>query len=382
MRKSTVVLIILLGTSIIFNILFVVSDVLFEIKAKAIIKKDFTVSEVLKNKKDFRAQLVSTLKANVVSGRRIEFPSTNMFVTERLTSTITPPKKYPLLYWSEPAWAYVALLEDAMIHDKEKNIEELVDVFESILNIPFEVVDQSTIGIGAIYLDSLKKDRKYKAYADNLFKWLKDKDGDYGILYGNSNNSMSIVDALGMVVPFLMKYSQAYHCEEAEELAYKTIEKYIEYGCDDSTGIPAFSYRTEPPHIKMGMTNWGRGISWFCLGLLSIDESRLSSDVFEKVNAFQVTLYELWKQDRLFSQFVGESNKKDLSAELPILYYLYKKQKIELSGNDVLQYSRYMHDGEMYNSSSSNTGIIRYGVPYGTFILSDAFMLKLINEVE
>ena len=93
MRKSTVVLIILLGTSIIFNILFVVSDVLFEIKAKAIIKKDFTVSEVLKNKKDFRAQLVSTLKANVVSGRRIEFPSTNMFVTERLTSTITPPQE-------------------------------------------------------------------------------------------------------------------------------------------------------------------------------------------------------------------------------------------------------------------------------------------------
>lgn len=267
-----------------------------------------------------------------------------------------------------------------MIHDK-KNIEELVDVFESILNIPFEVVDQSPIGIGAIYLDSLKKDSKYKAYADNLFQWLKNRDGDYGILYGN-DNSRSLVDALGMVVPFLMKYAQTYHCEEAENFAYKTIEKYIEYGCDNTTGVPAFSYRTEPPHIKMGMTNWGRGISWFCLGLLSIDESRLFSDVFGKVNAFQVTLYELWKQDHSFSQFVGENNKKDLSAELPILYYLYKKQKIELTGNDILQYSKYMHNGEMYNLSSSNTGIIRYGVAYGPYMLSDAFMLKLINEVE
>jgi hypothetical protein len=381
MRKSVLVLIILLGISLFFNVLFVVSDVLFEMKAKAMIKKDFTVSEVLKSKEEFRAQLMSTLKDHVVSGRRVEFPSTKMFISERLTSEIAPPKKYPLLYWSEPSWSFVALLEDAMIHGDRESIEDLANVFEGVLNTSFEVVDQSTMGIGAIYLDSLKTDSKYKAYADNLFYWLKDRDGDYGILYGN-DKSRSIVDALGMVVPFLMKYAQAYHCVEAEKLAYKTIEKYIEYGCDDSTGIPAFTYRTNPPRIKMGMTNWGRGISWFCLGLFSIDESKLTTGALKKVTAFNSSLYELWKQDRSFSQFVGENNKKDLSAELPILYYLYKKQKIELSRNDVLQYSQFMHNGEMYNSSSSNTGIVRYGVSYGPNMLSDAFMLKLINEVE
>ena len=380
-NKNFLVLIILLGISLFFNVLFVISDIQFEMKAKAIIKKDITVSEVLKSKEEFRRQLMPTLKAHVVSGRRIEFPTTKMFISERLKSIITPSKKYPLLYWSEPSWAFVALLEDAMIHGDKRNIEDLTDVFESVLNTPFEIVDQSTMGIGAIYLDSLKTDSKYKAYADNLFKWLKDRDGDYGIIYGN-DNSRSIVDALGMVVPFLMKYAQAYHCEEAEKLAYKTIEKYVEYGCDNSTGVPAFSYRTDSPHIKMGMTNWGRGISWFCLGLVSIDESRLSTVAFEKVTAFNSTIYELWKQERSFSQFVGENNKKDLSAELPLLYYLYKKQRIEMSKDDVLHYSQYMHDGEMYNSSSSNSGIIRYGVSYGQNMLSDAFMLRLINEVE
>ncbi len=97
MRKSVLVLIILLGISLFFNVLFVVSDVLFEMKAKAMIKKDFTVSEVLKSKEEFRAQLMSTLKDHVVSGRRVEFPSTKMFISERLTSEIAPPKKYPLL---------------------------------------------------------------------------------------------------------------------------------------------------------------------------------------------------------------------------------------------------------------------------------------------
>ena len=97
---------------------------------------------------------------------------------------------------------------------------------------------------------------------------------------------------------------------------------------------------------------------------------------------FNNNICALWNDKHCFGQFVGEGEKKDLSAELPIIYYLFKSNLLHITKNDILEYGKFLHDGIMYNSSSSNSGIIRYGTNIGPNILAQAFMLKLLNEVK
>ena len=89
----------------------------------------------------------------------------------------------------------------------------------------------------------------------------------------------------------------------------------------------------------------------------------------------------LYNKNHSFGHFLGKKD-RDLSAELPILFYLSKKKLIKLTEKDILDYSLMCHNGIVYNSSSSNTGIIAYGTLCGPNVLSQAYMIRIITLYE
>lgn len=246
--------------------------------------------------------------------------------------------------------------------------------------MPIKEVCQCQGGMIAMLLHERTKEIKYKQYVDKLYEWLKAQDTELGILF-IPGYSYALVDIIGMAIPFLMKYGTFFSKNEAIELAEKTMSKYIEYGLDKETGVPAFSYHVDPPRIKCGASNWGRGCSWFIIGLLYIDVEHFDAKNRIVIKSLESTLTSLWSSDGFFGQFIGEWP-RDLSAELPIVYYLYKKNLISLDEKQIIAYSMMCHNGVMYNSSTENKGIIRYGSPYGPNILSQAYMLRLIQLYE
>lgn len=280
----------------------------------------------------------------------------------------------------QDGYIFLELLDDAICKDDKERMEYLKNYFDDhTLNLPFKYRDQSVEVITSLRLYKYYKDNKYKIHADRMYEWLLSQNSDYGILYVPGIKE-SIVDVLGMVVPFLVEYSKTFNKPEAYELALRQIEQYMKYGCDKETGIPSFAYNIEKPHIKTGRMNWGRGISWFVIGLSSIDVEHLSLKNQQVIARMNDTLSEIWKNDHRFDHFVCDRiSERDLTAELPIIYYLNKIGKINLSNEELLEYSQFMHDGIMYHCSNSNDGAVEYGVAHGPMMLAQAFMLKLIK---
>lgn len=384
MRRKIVVMIlfILLIFSLSINFVFYKADIEFYVKAKHYMNKELIINTKSYSYTDIHNEVLEGTLKFIRDGKREEFPSTMMLFTERFRQAYTPKTEYPRFFWAEPAWALVAVLEDPLIKGNRDLIKELSQIFdETTIDNEFINVDQSVSSIAALRLYELTKDQKYMLYANRMYSWLKSLDTEYGILY-NNNPNVSIVDCLGMVVPFLMEYSKYCDSTEAKKLAMKTMECYIDKGVDSDTGFPAFSYRLKEPHIKMGMSNWGRGISYYTIGLNSIIQEDINDSVKIRITMFNKNICALWNDKHCFGQFVGEGEKKDLSAELPIIYYLFKSNLLHITKNDILEYGKFLHDGIMYNSSSSNSGIIRYGTNIGPNILAQAFMLKLLNEVK
>lgn len=362
------------------NYVFYKADIEYWLEYKRIVKIENSPSPILNNTDSFHKELVRGAFTYYNEDRHVELPQyEDISFGGRFRKSILKEKRLKdNLYHDHDGFLMIELLNDAIKRNDKKNIEYLRNYFDShIFVLPFTSVPQSVTAIISIYLYKYTNDIKYKIFAEKMFSWLKKQDTDYGILYIQGMN-LSLVDGIGMIVPFLIEYSKEFSSQEAYNLALKQIEIYTQFGCDKETGMPAFAYHIENPHVKVGCTNWGRGISWFVIGLSYIDINSLSLETQETIKHLNQTLIEIWNNEHHFGHFVYDFGfEQDLSAELPIICYLMKTGNIKLSEKDILEYSQFMHDGIMYHCSNGNSGAIKYGVAHGPLMLAQAFMLRL-----
>lgn len=353
-------------------------DIKNYIISRRIKKTEKTLSQERVSIGAFKKELIDATKYLVVNGKQIAYPafySENFFKRFKLNLKDQYAVQRFDYDGSECGWPFYALLKEDVEFGRK-----MFD--EKVLNLDIHAVDQSPYGMVALYLYDKFKDEKYLKYAQQLYKFIVDLETNYGIAYRQYHkNDIILVDTLGMAIPFLIEYGNYSKDDAAIKLAEKTIECYLQYGCDSSTGVPAFSYRISTPHIKCGYANWGRGCAWFVIGLSYINIEHLDAKSQKLVGVLEETLKSMWESQGLFGQFISEWS-HDLSAELPIVYYLYKMNIIRIDEKQLLAYSTMCHDGIMYNCSSANVGIVKQGFPYGPNMLGQGYMLRLIQLYE
>lgn len=376
-----VFLLILFGVGVLFVSLFV-PDILYWRKARKIRKTERTSSEPSNSLNNFESDLRNASVRMIESGEKIAFPAlrgdtfmsrARYFYKTRKREAIDGGDESAFhLDWSECGWIVYALAEDYA------NLQYISRVYsEKILPLPLKMINHSQLGMVALLLFEKTANDNYKIFADKIYSFIRKQDSKYGVLY-RQNIRNQIVDVVGMAVPFLIKYGMLFSDEEALKLAEKTVSQYIKYGCDRMSGMPAFAFQLEAPHIKCGATNWGRGCAWFVIGLSYVNINNFDNDTQSMIDKLDSSLVKLWETDGFFGHFISQGP-RDLSAELPIVYYLYKKRLINIEEHQLLSYSTMCHNGIMYNSSSENHGIISYGMPCGPNALSQAYMIRLIN---
>lgn len=384
---------VLLGGAVLFlclslalNYIFYKADIEYWLAYKRIEEIESVPSPILGSVTQFHDELTRGSLEFLKNEKRLKLPQyEDVSFWQRLKSGIKKEKEpiMGIIHAEQDGFMFLELLEDAITKDDKDRVEYLKSYFDShTLNLPFEHRDQSVEVISSLRLYDYTGENKYKLHADKMYEWLLSQNSEYGILYVPGLKS-SIVDVLGMIVPFLVEYSKTFNKPEAYNLALQQIEIYTKYGCDKETGMPAFAYNIDSPHIKIGRMNWGRGVSWYVIGLSYIDVTRLSLESQETINRLNNTLSAIWNINHRFDHFIEDHTKKsemDLTAELPILYYLKKNGIITLSQKKILEYSQYMHDGIMYNCSNSNSGIVEYGIAHGPMMLAQAFMLRLTKR--
>lgn len=285
--------------------------------------------------------------------------------------------------WSEAGYLMQAMFRLAEFHNDTCLMNVIKKDFDNhCLNNEMIRVDQSVYATMAIYLHKRYKDVKYKQVADNAYKWLENHNTEkFGILFFQDDTLHNHVDAVGVYNPFLVEYSKAFNKPEAYSLAVSCFEKFCSYGVEKELGRPVQAFNTTFPYEK-GRPNWGRGFSWFSLGFSSLDKDSLSYETQELIDKFIKYITFIYKRDGRFTQYVNSSTGTiDLSATLPLVYFLYSNHYIDLSENQILEYSKYMRDNIMCFSS---------GIPFGwgtlnntsSQRLSQAFILMIILEYE
>lgn len=102
---------------------------------------------------------------------------------------------------------------------------------------------------------------------DYIARMLKELYDEYGFIPYNKNDPKTrLVDTVGMVCPFLIKYALRYNKPEYLDIAVEQITQYREYGFDSETKMPFHGYDNESK-AKLGICGWGRGCAWWTLGL-------------------------------------------------------------------------------------------------------------------
>ena len=188
--------------------------------------------------------------------------------------------------------------------------------------------DQSIYGCVAIELYSITHDEKYKKFADQIFLMLEAIDKKNGLICYRENQEQN-VDLLGFVCPFLSEYGTSFNNTNAISLNSKLIDDYAKYGVDETTGIPSQAYNTITK-VKVGLSNWGRGMSWYALALTFTDKSSLNDNTKESIKKF-TNIIQLLNKNYLFTQFPGKSKDIDMSTTVPLLFYLYKENKLKIN---------------------------------------------------
>lgn len=358
------------------GVLFFSADVVFCWKAKKIRMTEKRIVVSCANLSDFESKLLVASVQMIDSGKKPEFPTLTGDTFIKRAAAFWKEKDAADIFnldWAECGWLFYAMAES------NYDIQYIRKIFlKKIFNSPFNIVDQCPGGMVAILLYEKTGKGIYKDYADRLYDWLVERDTEHGVLY-REQLEFQLVDVLGMAIPYLMYYAKTFNVSNASTIAYKTFEQFVYYGCDHATGMPTFEYSINSPYLKSGVSDWGRGLAWFIIGLSYLAYNQLSPKTQSIISRLNATLLNLWNNNHSFGHFIAQRG-RDLSAELPILYYLIKSNQIEMNEKQLLYYSTMCHDGLMYHSSSSNHGLVSYGLPYGYNSLSQAYMLRIINS--
>lgn len=383
MKKISLLCVITL--SFLVNIIFLVEEGYFYHNIRQYSEDESLLSEKTSNISDFQSCLMTGAKRTLYERIVRYVPAENNTLRDRINDLLGKKRVWDVnrqYDWSEAGYMMQAMWKTAEHYNDSNTMNYIKEAFDEFcLNREMVRVDQSVYATMAIYLYQRFKDEKYKKKADYAFNWLIQHNTEkYGILFFQDDTLHNHVDAVGVYNPFLIEYSKAFNCPKAYQLAVSCFEKWCKYGVEKELGRPVQVFNTTPPYEK-GRPNWGRGFSWYTLGFCSIERDSFSLEISEMVEKYINYINYIYQRDKRFTQYVNSAKAQiDLSATLPLVWFLYSNHYIDLTEQEILDYSKYMRDNIMYFSS---------GIPFSRTIqttssqrLSQAFMLLIILEYQ
>lgn len=100
------------------------------------------------------------------------------------------------------------------------------------------------------------------------FDFIKSRMGQDGTIgYRKHTPNQRLVDTIGFICPFLVRYGVEKNNEEAVQLALGQLREFNKHALLNDTFIPCHSYDI---HTKLpcGLFGWGRGMAWYAIGLM------------------------------------------------------------------------------------------------------------------
>lgn len=150
-------------------------------------------------------------------------------------------------------------------------------------------IDQIMNGYTLLYLKYELNINKYDLILDDMIRFIESliSQAKNDILpYRISEKDLILIDTLGIVCPFLARYSYYKKDEKYEKLCVKQIISFIENAIDENTLLPFHSYRLDDLS-KGGIIGWGRGIGWLLIGIVdSLEYLKSNTEEYKIIKSF------------------------------------------------------------------------------------------------
>jgi len=131
-------------------------------------------------------------------------------------------------------------------------------------------VEQTCQGIALTYLAAATGKPEYRRACDEIAQFYLEsfRQTQQAIPYAVwDTDRFVLVDTLGMMGPFLLRYAALTGNTEAIDLAVFQMEQYFEHGVNQINDLPFHGYNPNRGNCPIGVATWGRGSGWLALGL-------------------------------------------------------------------------------------------------------------------
>ena len=285
-----------------------------------------------------------------------------------------------------------------LVKDKEI-INELDSYYKNILKkkekgyTTIQVVDQIMNLYTLLYLKYEFNVNEYDSLIKEGIKLIDNITKDNEIIYyRNTNKNLILIDTLGMICPFLMRYSYYTGEKKYGEIAVNQLVSFIQNGVNEEDYFPYHSYNLTNKS-NHGSSEWGRGIGWLLIGIVDsmeyIDkESKEYSILKEYLNSFLPNLIKYQDNNGYFKCNIREyDSHKDSSATAFIGYSIMRAIELKIINEDYKKYvekacsaiNKSMDEkGRVWDCSEDCGGIGQYSMKFSCN-LSNGISLALIS---
>jgi rhamnogalacturonyl hydrolase YesR len=237
-------------------------------------------------------------------------------------------------------WMHKVWRDEADLSALTQMLDQQIDSSGQWL-IPTNRVDFAMKGYSLLYAVEQTKSDRYSRAAEGIASMLLDQHpraADGSLPYEATTHSI-LVDTLAMICPFLARYANQYHHEEARELSVQQLLNFIAYNVDKETALPFHGYYADGPK-RLGLHGWGRGVGWYLVGLVDtiaeLPETHTANSALR--HAFQsaaCALQTFQRADGHWSWAVLQPHDTyDSSTTALVGYSLARGLQLKLLGND------------------------------------------------
>jgi hypothetical protein len=250
----------------------------------------------------------------------------------------------------------------------ELKIQRFIDFKAGVLNYELFRLDQVPIGIVLLDLYVVTKKTIYLMVAQSILKFLEYRFKHDGRLLYMQGANVQHVDALGMYIPFLCEYNKLFQDDFVTEMIQTGFEEYQKYGIDAVSHLPVHGYVLDSK-IKVGSSNWGRGLGWYLLAASFYD-------------GFSDSVLDSTLKDLKYTQFLGENSHYDTSTA--IMCELYKQSRSNHYDKEPFLHTFVKHisaEGFVMDCSGDTYGYNQYAKAFGSSELTNGLFLLYLSRL-
>lgn len=267
---------------------------------------------------------------------------------------------YPLgfLYWGISEYAIQKNNQD-LYQKMEKKSQAFLNT-DGQLKYKLRIVDQTPMGLYYINMYKITNCNKYLLAAQTIADFIQRRYEEDQVMY-RRGDIQQLVDTLGLIIPFLVEFSNMTHDHIYISIARKVYALFVENSLDSTTGFPFHGYNVQTKQ-KLGSANWGRGLGWFLLASAYINER---------------PSYQLSPLDVTKTQFINQESMLDSSVALLTELYKIKTQNSYTPDWGTLN-TFVRRDGQVDFCSGDTNGLNYYANHYGLGGLSNGLFLLIL----